>query len=81
MRGRLVGARVHGRALFDPFRFSKPTSVSCSERAQLIAKAAYFRAEKRGFAPGGQLEDWLAAESQIDLEINSAPRRHRTTPR
>jgi hypothetical protein len=29
-----------------------------------IAVAAYFRAEKRGFAPGGELEDWLAAETE-----------------
>lgn len=29
-----------------------------------IAVAAYFRAEKRGFAPGGELEDWLSAEAE-----------------
>ena len=29
-----------------------------------IAVAAYFRAEKRGFAPGGELGDWLAAEAE-----------------
>ena len=31
----------------------------------LIAERAYFRAEKRGFAPGHELEDWLAAEREI----------------
>jgi hypothetical protein len=30
-----------------------------------IAEAAYFRAERRGFAPGGETEDWLAAEAEI----------------
>jgi hypothetical protein len=30
-----------------------------------IALAAYFRAEGRGFAPGGELEDWLAAEREV----------------
>ena len=30
-----------------------------------IAEAAYFRAERRGFAPGHELEDWLAAEIEI----------------
>ncbi|MCU0735001.1 MAG: DUF2934 domain-containing protein [Methylotetracoccus sp.] len=30
-----------------------------------IALAAYSRAEKRGFAPGYELSDWLAAESEI----------------
>jgi len=36
------------------------------ERHALIAQAAYFRAEKRGFASGRELDDWLAAESEID---------------
>jgi hypothetical protein len=35
------------------------------ERSSKIAIAAYFIAEKRGFAPGHELEDWLAAEAQI----------------
>ncbi len=30
-----------------------------------IAEAAYFRAERRGFAPGHELEDWLQAEIEI----------------
>ena len=29
---------------------------------ELIRTHAYLRAEKRGFAPGGALDDWLAAE-------------------
>lgn len=31
-----------------------------------VALAAYFIAEKRGFEPGHELEDWLAAELEID---------------
>lgn len=38
-------------------------------RDQMIALAAYYRAERRGFAPGGELEDWLAAESEIDAQL------------
>lgn len=34
-------------------------------RQAMIADAAYFRAEKRGFAPGHELEDWLAAEMEV----------------
>jgi hypothetical protein len=37
-----------------------------SSREALIATAAYYRAEKRGFAPGHETEDWLAAESEVD---------------
>lgn len=31
-----------------------------------VAEAAYFAAEKRGFGPGHELEDWLAAEAEIE---------------
>lgn len=34
-------------------------------RYSMIAQAAYYRAEKRGFGPGQQLDDWLAAEAEI----------------
>ena len=40
--------------------------VDPEQRAALIAEAAYFRAEKRGFAPGTEVEDWLAAEAEVD---------------
>jgi hypothetical protein len=40
-------------------------SYSDSREAR-IAEAAYWRAERRGFAPGGELEDWLEAEKEID---------------
>lgn len=35
-------------------------------REQMIAEAAYFRAERRGFAPGNEMSDWLEAESAIE---------------
>jgi Protein of unknown function (DUF2934) len=47
------------------------------QRVALIAEAAYFRAERRGFAPGHEAEDWLAAEAEVDallLKPDSAPR-------
>jgi hypothetical protein len=36
-----------------------------AERRELIETAAYFRAQKRGFEPGHELEDWFAAETEI----------------
>jgi len=41
-------------------------TISAEELQQKIAIAAYFRAEGRNFEPGRELEDWLAAEAQID---------------
>lgn len=32
---------------------------------RMVAEAAYYRAEHRGFEPGHELEDWLAAEADI----------------
>jgi len=51
--------------------------VDPEQRAALIAEAAFFRAEKRGFAPGDEVADWLAAEAEVDTKLmsaNSGPR-------
>lgn len=37
-----------------------------AERARLVAESAYYIAEARGFEPGNEQQDWLAAERQID---------------
>ena len=46
-----------------------PSFVDPQQRAGLIAQAAYFRALERGFAPGHELEDWLAAEAAVDADL------------
>lgn len=33
---------------------------------ELIAMEAYFCAERRGFAPGCELDDWLEAEARVN---------------
>ena len=38
-------------------------------RRQMVAAAAYFRAEHRGFEPGHELEDWVAAETAVDAQL------------
>jgi hypothetical protein len=35
----------------------------------MIAAAAYYRAQRRGFAPGAEVDDWLAAEREIDEQL------------
>jgi len=37
-----------------------------ADRYQMIATAAYYRAEHRGFSGGNPVDDWLAAEAEID---------------
>ena len=39
--------------------------LNAEERQRLIAQAAYFRAEKRGFASGCELQDWVEAEQEV----------------
>ena len=43
--------------------------ISPEERHRLIAEAAYFRASQRGFPGGAEVEDWLAAEAEIDGKL------------
>jgi len=40
--------------------------VTPEQRLQMIAEAAYFIAEKRGFSEGRAEADWLCAETEID---------------
>jgi hypothetical protein len=46
-------------------KMSMPAGAG-DQRLSMIAEAAYFRAEQRGFARGFELEDWLQAETEID---------------
>jgi hypothetical protein len=39
------------------------------DRAASISKLAYLKAERRGFEPGHELEDWLAAENEVDQRL------------
>ena len=43
----------------------EPGPRSADERHRRIAEAAYFRAERRGFAPGHEHDDWLDAETSV----------------
>ena len=41
------------------------------ERYEMIAKMAYFRAEKRGFESGWEVEDWLESERLVDEMLDN----------
>jgi hypothetical protein len=43
-------------------------------RQEMVATAAYYCAEQRGFTPGHELEDWLAAEAAVDAMLTEAER-------
>lgn len=46
-------------------------------RRELIAEAAYHRALRRGFRGGSAVDDWLAAEAEIDAMLRKAERSQR----
>ena len=56
--------------LFNPLRFVQPPTVARS-KSLLVAEKAYYRALARGFAPGHELEDWLAAEAEVNEQALS----------
>ena len=39
----------------------------------MIAESAYLRSERRGFVPGFEEQDWLAAEKEIDTLLSAGP--------
>jgi hypothetical protein len=43
--------------------------VTDEQRRQMIAVVAYYRAERRGFCEGGELDDWLAAEAEVGRQL------------
>lgn len=47
-----------------------------AERQRMISEAAYYRFVRRGYAHGGDLDDWLAAEAELlsgRQELQSMP--------
>lgn len=45
---------------------------SAIPREQLVAEAAYYKAEQRGFEPGNEMADWFEAESEIARMLGNA---------
>ena len=57
-----AGANGNGKDYPSP-----APGVSAQAREAMVAQLAYSRAEKRGFAPGGELQDWFEAEAEVEL--------------
>jgi hypothetical protein len=50
----------------------RSTRIDPDVRRQLVAAEAYFRAERRGFAAGNELDDWVAAEMAVDTRLQQS---------
>ena len=63
--------RTNGAAMAESEAASAATSsIDPEVRRQMVAAEAYFRAERRGFAAGQEVEDWIAAEGVVDSRFN-----------
>ena len=52
----------------EPKTVGEIVSRNLTRQPEDIAVAAYFKAEKRGFEPGHEVEDWLEAEAELSDE-------------
>jgi hypothetical protein len=46
-------------------------SLDPAQRHVMIAEAAFFISQARGFTPSQELDDWLAAEREIEQRLAS----------
>ena len=63
---KVAGPRVEVTAV-------KRTEFSADARRAMIAESASLRSERRGFVPGFEEEDWLAAEKEVDALLSARP--------
>ena len=52
------------------------TKMSDDQRRQMIAEAAYFRAERRGFSGGDSVGDWIEGEAEVDERLRQTEAAH-----
>ena len=48
-----------------------PVIITPEQRLQMIQETAYLKAEARGFAPDAEMDDWLAAEAEVDDRLGA----------
>ncbi len=51
------------------FGDSPENEVDPSEYQRMIAEVAYYKAEKRDFAPGDDQADWFEAEQEVKAKL------------
>jgi hypothetical protein len=74
---------VPGQGVLELLRYGLTTGLAASPQAsgnpnpqflqRMIEEAAYYRAEKRGFAPGNDFLDWLEAEREVRTRLGGKP--------
>jgi hypothetical protein len=57
-----------------PAMTNAPAIPSAKDLYEMIAEAAYYRAQKRGFTPGLEADDWLQAEAEVQERVRNGGR-------
>lgn len=86
VRGTASAAATSPKKAAVPRKSPAARTGSVAPDGELYARirvAAYLRAERRGFAPGNEIDDWLAAEAEVRERFGSAPAapKKKATPR
>jgi len=75
-RGTPAAAEISAKKTAVPRKSPAVRTGSIAPDGELYARirvAAYLRAERRGFAPGNEIDDWLAAEAEVREALGSLP--------
>ena len=62
-----------GRPACMPDASTTNPAVEAAWRTRLVREAAYYRSQQRPAGPGKDLEDWLAAEQEVDERLRHSP--------
>lgn len=49
----------------EPLASNLRPEISDADLRARIEESAYYRAQQRGFSPGFELDDWIAAEAEV----------------
>ena len=72
---RIVEASVEPETMPDqPFAEGPTSEIDPDLRHRLISETAYRYYVERGYNDGGDLEDWLQAEAEVDHLLLNRPR-------
>jgi hypothetical protein len=74
-RGKRVPSVAQGNITAAP-EVESQANVSEDERRRMVAEAAYYRAQQRGFSAGGEVDDWLEAEREITQQFRPGGAQH-----
>ena len=73
-----TGPRALKRQISGAASSQSPASVDIAQPdvQRMIAEAAYYRAQQRGFCGGDPVQDWLEAEAEVSVRLGAGVNGH-----